>query len=366
MWVKKYITSGNHGWKPLFENALNLSYLDPKLIFFCNFDINQWNVNPLLSSFYQQVLTEWFKSSNSSTFDKDQILWYNRNIQVQKQSVFYRDFLHVGIKFISDLYEGNSIIPFTLLKNKGLNNSQYMKWRGLLSSIAKNVPKASINTEINSTFLETLDIETLTYNNHHMKVLTSKRAYDHILTIQYGKEVNIPRITKYTNFNNTDWSIWYNTAQTIPIDTKTREFLFKFLHDILANNYWLHKWKLADTDQCTFCKTSRETTLHLFWHCEFSQSFWTDFNLLYAEQIDTVVDLHTVVCGSQNPLICTLISVAKRYIYECRFKEKKPNIRIYKYKVNFVKNTEFEIAKQNDTVLKHCEKWDLLNASFRL
>ena len=82
-----------------------------------------------------------------------------------------------------------------------------MKWRGLLSSIAKNVPKASINTEINSTFFETLDIETLTYNNHHMKVLTTKRAY--ILTIQYGKEVNIPRITKYTNFNNIDWSIWY-------------------------------------------------------------------------------------------------------------------------------------------------------------
>ena len=363
MWVKKYFTSGEHGWKCLFENALTASDLNAKLIFFCNFDINRWNVKPLLSTFYQQVLCEWSKSNNSSIFDKNQIIWYNRNKLVQEQSVFYQDFFDAGIKFISDLYDDNSIIPFTQLQNRGLNNKHYMKWRGLLSSITKNIPKVAINIETNSAVFETLETETLTYNNHSLKALTSRMAYDYILTIKCGTNVYIPRITKYADLENVDWTICFKNAQNIPIDTKTREFEFKFLHDVLVNIFWLKKWSLAATDECSFCKTSSETILHLFWHCECSQTFWADFNHVYAERINIIVDVYTVVCGNEDPLIYTLLCIAKRHIYECKHAEKKPDIRIYKHKVNFIKETEFEIAKRNDTVLRYAEKWEPLSLS---
>ena len=126
----------------------------------------------------------------------------------------------------------------------------------------------------------------------------------------------------------------------------------------MSNNYWLKKWELAATDECTFCKTSSETILHLFWECDFTQRFWRDFNYQYSPRIDSEVTLNTMVCGSQVPLFCTLVFRAKRYIYECKYTGTTPCIREYNYKVEFIKNTECEIAKRNGNVTKYLEKWE--------
>ena len=177
-----------------------------------------------------------------------------------------------------------------------------------------------------------------------------------------ARNMYIPRITKYTNLDNTDWSTHYITALTIPLDTKTREFKFKFLHDVLVNNFWLRKWSLEENNLCTFCNLMREDILHLFWHCEYVQTFWHDFEEIYGRIIpeNTGLTISLVICSSRNPLLCTLILLAKRYIYECRYKNKKPNVRVYKHKVTYMRNTELEIAKKNNTVLKYLEKWQLL------
>ena len=141
------------------------------------------------------------------------------------------------------------------------------------------------------------------------------------------------------------------TALTTPLDTKTREFQFKFLHDILVNNFWLKKWNLAETDNCTFCKDAREDIIHLFWDCEHVQTFWNYFNVIYGRAIGETVNISTVVYSSKDPLFCTLILLGKLHIYESRYKEGKPDIRIYRRKVNYIQNTEFEIAKKNNTII---------------
>jgi hypothetical protein len=42
------------------------------------------------------------------------------------------------------------------------------------------------------------------------------------------------------------------------LDTSTKIFQYKFLNDILANNYWLRKWKIVEDETCTFCKNNVE------------------------------------------------------------------------------------------------------------
>lgn len=266
----------------------------------------------------------------------------------------------MGIQFLSDLYNEGSVIPFTEWKKKGLTNVQYMKWRGLLSSIKKSIDKESINKESNSTNIEILAPGMLTYINKPLNILTSKAVYNHMLTMKYGDGTYIPRVARYIDHHDIDWSLHYKNAQKIPIDTKTREFQFKFLHDILATNFWLKKWHLIDSDECTFCKTTSESIIHLFWDCIFVQTFWADFNRIYRDIICTV-DLPTVVCGSSNPTLCTLILTAKRYIYECKYAEKRPDIRTYICKINYVKNTEFELAKRNGKITQFMEKWEALD-----
>lgn len=342
IWIKRYTSSCNHIWKTLFENALKLSNLNPEILFFCDFDIKQWKNKHVISTFYQDVLTEWFRFGNAN-MNKDQIVWYNKNILIQEQPIFYNQFFKKGITYIRDLYdEREHLRNFEYWKSKGLKGKDFLKWSGIIASVTKNVPKKAIKYIVTNN----LEYENLTYLNRPLKTVTAKVLYNHLLLLKCGDTLNIPRIAKYTNLNNTDWATSYWTALTIPIDTKTKDFQYRFLHDILVNNYWLKKWHLTENDMCTFCKKESETIIHLFWQCEYSQTFWQDFISAYKEIITEPFDVTLVICSSQNPLVCTLILLAKRYIQECRYSDIKPDIRVFKLKLNHVKNIEWEISKK--------------------
>lgn len=361
MWIKKYTSAEHHGWKTLFEHALNASDLNPQIILSCNFDMEQWDTKPSLSNFYKDILTDWFKGSNASLLDKKELIWYNKNILINNKPVFYPKFKEAGITFISDLYDRNRILPFTYWQTKGFKNVDYIHWRGLLSSIIRNRKKGTIHWEENITARQMQPYsESLLYNGKPLNVITSKLVYTDTLTRKYGDGTHTPKINRYLGMDNANWSTFYVNAQKIPIDSQTREFQFRFLHDILLNNFWLRKWNIIPTDECTFCKTASETILHLFWQCNIVQGFWRDFKNKYMEKTNIKLDIETIIGGSSNTLACTLIFLAKKYIYDCRYLDKKPDIRIFDCKVNFVKNIELEIAKRNGRMLQYLEKWELL------
>ena len=51
----------------------------------------------------------------------------------------------------------------------------------------------------------------------------------------------------------------------VMLDVKSCLFQYKFLNNILVNNFWLNKRKIIQNDFCTFCNIECETLLHLFW-----------------------------------------------------------------------------------------------------
>ena len=59
-------------------------------------------------------------------------------------------------------------------------------------------------------------------------------------------------------------------------ESKLRVFQFKFLHRKLATNCFLLKTGVESNDQCSFCKESSETILHLFWKCPLVKFFWNE------------------------------------------------------------------------------------------
>jgi hypothetical protein len=99
--------------------------------------------------------------------------------------------------------------------------------------------------------------------------------------------------------------------------------------------------------------------MHLFWECVYVQIFWSDFNRKYGNTIG-YIDSSTVVYSSEDALVCTLTLIAKQYISECRYTNVRPNIIVYNQKVQFVRNTEFVVAKSQNNVIRYFEKWDTL------
>jgi hypothetical protein len=70
---------------------------NPKVLLFSNYN-NKWMVSSsTLPPFHKEILTVWSELGNSMNVTQDQCIWYNKDILIQGKSVFYEDFLAVGI-----------------------------------------------------------------------------------------------------------------------------------------------------------------------------------------------------------------------------------------------------------------------------
>ena len=91
----------------------------------------------------------------------------------------------------------------------------------------------------------------------------------------YANEVNA-LVPYLVIFDTIDWGKSHTLAFVCTNEAKLRVFQFKFLHRKLATNCFLLKIGIKSNDQCSFCKESSETLLHLFWECPLVKSFWNE------------------------------------------------------------------------------------------
>ena len=58
------------------------------------------------------------------------------------------------------------------------------------------------------------------------------------------------------------------------IEPYTRQFQFKILHNIVATNSILFKWKIISSPSCSFCQIYKETADHLLIECIPVRTLW--------------------------------------------------------------------------------------------
>ena len=58
------------------------------------------------------------------------------------------------------------------------------------------------------------------------------------------------------------------------IYTKLREFQYKIIHNYLPVNHNLFKWKVSDSNRCSYCFNESETIEHLFYSCHIAVTFY--------------------------------------------------------------------------------------------
>lgn len=66
----------------------------------------------------------------------------------------------------------------------------------------------------------------------------------------------------------------------------------------------------------------------------------------------------TIFVGCNSDLLHTLITVAKRHIFQSRCKEERPNMNVYHASILLLMKTELYIARKNNKKHKLFEKWE--------
>lgn len=349
-WVRRYLFEGEHLWKVTFREFFRLKNIDINILLQANYEKNLNNldeVNKSIPPFYLELLRIWSYVGDTKP-PKSTFLWYNKEIKVGDKSVFFKSFHNAGIDYVYNLIDDQGKpYPFEILKDKGLKNGDWLRWSGLMHAMGKKIDNYT-NRNINNEVLFLID------ENKSLSKANTKQIYTRIKSTH-----RVEKVIKLKKYVDTELNIKdiFEICHCMVKEIKTREIQFRFLHDIIANSYWLKIWKLKEDDICIFCNDASETILHLFWECNHIDKFWKELNRwLHLENICTV-NVNTVFYGIKDELVCTVIFSAKRYIYASRVKETLPRITEFKNVLRYIHKIEFNIAKGKNTVDKLTEKW---------
>ena len=112
------------------------------------------------------------------------------------------------------------------------------------------------------------------------------------------------------------------------------EFQFKFLHRRIPTNNFLFRIGLQGYEKCSFCHTSSESIIHLFWSCRQTSHFWNkltewlkNLNLLPRDYVLTnITALGLRPDISQFALLINYCFLLARYhIWLAKTKDDHPN-----------------------------------------
>ena len=230
-----------------------------------------------------------------------------------------------------------------------MNPNRWLQWLSVVKAVRNYILKFTNYNMAENDFL---------IGDSPLRLATSKMIYCYIIYTVYGDETHVPRVSFYLpNIDMDTYSDVHHMLFKEITDRKTQEFQYKFLNDILINKYWLCKWKIIDTDICQNCKKSTETILHLFWECPAVSEFWAKFNVYVRNSLGVTVNVKDVFLGTRQQPLCSLIMIAKRYIYKCMFKEELPKLQPFLSSVKYTKRIEEVISKRNNSIDKWFKKW---------
>jgi len=266
----------NSPWKSVLEAFLG--DIGGKSILCCNFDTCKLPI--YLPDFYKECLDAWSYVSTTNVVSYDdvvnQTIWNNKFILIENKSGYIKHLAVHRIVKIGDLISDNGRFlesekllqarpsPAHLFKLMGIVNAIPNEWKLIIKQSQQHICPPS-----NDTFQINIENATVNVLKVTLKMLYNEFKYKKQTAPSAQKKIKL----KYPNLS-LEWKEIYSLLFTVTHDTKTREFQYKLLNNIVFTNEKLFRLKMIDSPLCAFCQTEVESPEHLFFHCNVTKSFW--------------------------------------------------------------------------------------------
>ena len=139
MVLKKYFDDNESSWKVILDEFLQ--GVGGKFILFCNFNTRKLTIH--IPIFYRECLEAWSKlvSSTVNTYDDivNQIISNNKNIVVQKASIFEHCLFSAGVVKIGELLsDTGKFFEGAKVSGANLSTMDYFKLMSIIDEIPNN------------------------------------------------------------------------------------------------------------------------------------------------------------------------------------------------------------------------------------
>ena len=148
-------------------------------------------------------------------------------------------------------------------------------------------------------------------------------------------------------------------------NSKLRSFQYRLIHHALVMNAHLYRWKLKNSNLCTFCHKKKETVSHVYGECVVTNDFLKAVLVRasdYTKEPPTLNQCSLIlnnVYKKPTSVGNAIILLAKQYIYKKKCSERTVlEINEFVREIKQQKNIEKYIAIKNGHFVKHLMKWE--------
>jgi hypothetical protein len=251
-----------------------------------------------------------------------------------------------------------------------INNEFKVKWNFLdYLKLRQSIPR-KWKLILNNTTKEDKSTNILYNKLRRYKTLKSVDCYWLLLPTKH----DLTTVPNSFNYWINKYDISYETLTnhlTIPYecirDTRTQALQFKIQHKIFNSNHWLHKLKILNSPNCTFCGQD-DTIEHFFHSCNKTNEFWLYtknwWNRLELFKIDNLKE-KDIILGVVNEseagnILNCIILIAKASIYNNKMNNKEPDLYTFFCQLKFFLTMEEQIYTKNESHDKFCNKWSII------
>lgn len=290
-------------------------------------------------------------------------MWYNPEIKVGGSSVYYKRWFNAGITFLGDLVNPvGEFYTFREFLNTYNIRTHFLEFNGIIAALKKYMNKKGITTLSHKTYNPPIPLGYIT-------IIKDKKGCKSIY-LQIKKKQEFPKsLQKWTeDLRNIPNAIVltepiYDITFRVTKDPKLLWFQYRINHRILATNYLLKKMNITMSDDCTFCRNSPETLMHLFWNCDVCKRFWGQLSQYVNSKCNTSMPnwkLSEILFGSKklDSVINYVILQAKHFIYYSRIIKQIPMFEIFKKRLRTFYHIERYNALKQFQIQKFEATWE--------
>ena len=235
MWAKRICTEINNDWKHVPKHYLKS--VGKELVFSCNYD-SKLVATIDCPPFYKTVLHAWQEIREIVPMEKsdikDEIIWNNKFITVNKTSLYYKSWHGACVTKVSDLLNGSSFYTYEQFVEKYKIGTHFLQYYSLVNAIPSTWKKRILSVAT------TDEMSIKDRKKELLSNLTNKKAYNILISIEIKPPTSQIKILNM-GISETDLPQLYLIPFTVTSETKLSMFQYKILHNILPTNSLLYK-----------------------------------------------------------------------------------------------------------------------------
>ena len=362
-WLRRLAENNSSFWATLYPFVHNLQKFGSDYIHHCSTETK----NP----FWIDVLKHYkrlLQVNRGQDLERCDLhhepIYYNVNIKRDNKTLYIEEWEANGILKVRDVLDNyGNLIDFNTFKNRyNTPQTNFLLYFGVANAI--------------KTYLNNVK-----HTNKYKKILVNEAwsciqaGNKAVKSMFQNNKVTPTSIAKWkSQFEINDWkTIFTDCFKTTP-DPQLQWFQARLLHRIIPTNKYLALCKITDSSLCTFCSNAVESINHLFWNCEFVQSFWNDLVTLLHEKCIHCERLsfneQLILFGSSDKMhtdkpICFIILFAKFFIYKCKLNNDKPHIKQFIPQLGQRLSIEHSLAYRNDKEKDFTQNWQIYKPLFK-